>query len=74
MIPINHQDYLDAARAYVERLATRSTRWEATDSVIADLAANPVFVAAVDAAFAAGYRAGYGQGRDDEAGGEDLPS
>jgi hypothetical protein len=42
---------------------------DVASSLVASYAANPGFRAAVDSA----YRAGYGQGRDDEAAGLDMP-
>jgi hypothetical protein len=60
--------YLDAARAYEEQLHGQPLD-TAFDAVIAANATHPTFRAAV----ASAYRAGYGQGRDDEAAGPATP-
>lgn len=75
-IPVpTEKDYLDAARAFSETARlTGGFLVPTVEESAALYAANRKFRAAVDSAHAAGWRAGYGQGRDDEAAGDDLPT
>lgn len=76
-IPVpTEADYLDAARANVTALLTSprdAMTPEDFERTVANYAALPSHRAAVDSAYAAGWRAGYGQGRDDEAASLDTP-
>jgi hypothetical protein len=63
--PIPEQVFLDAGRAFAGQLTNR--RDEHREQTVRHCVTNPSVRAAVDSA----YRAGYGQGRDDEAAGLD---
>lgn len=67
----SEQDYLDAARAYLSADG-RSLSGRTIGELSPIYAAHGDFRAAVDSAFTAGWRAGYGQGRDDEAANLDI--
>jgi hypothetical protein len=63
------RDYANAAAALWITDGIAEDGWDDQYHAMTD----PAFRAAVDSAFAAGWRAGYSQGRDDEAAGEECP-